>query len=314
MAQSAWYTRAQELNRELNTNLGTLVHLPWDVRELIYKNCIDEVLDWGIWDRDWEARFCLEGPPSPNLRGILLHYSLGACRHGGGLPKKCRTESRWCRRELTVTIYLDCGKHRRMVYYNGRSLFGFTRQWCRPRLVSTTMKDEFEKVFLSAPTFHLTCPCTFLNTIGSLSFEQQQYLCQIQIDVFNYYHRCHSQKVDWKKWVDIAQTLAPTLGSLNTIYFNVCRPADFKELIDDYIATNEMLRERHPPGGKGWPTSRWGPNTDAELFAEALRTLEVLSKAFRRRSERVNMVVLDQDNYLSEEGRTAFAKVLSEVE
>ena len=136
----------------------------------------------------------------------------------------------------------------------------------------------------------------------------------IQIDVFNYYHRCHSQKGDWTKWVDVAQSLAPTLDSLNTIYFNVRRPADFEELIDYYLARNRMLSTRHPPGGKGWPTKGWGPNTNAELFAEALKTLEVLSKAFRRRSARVNMVVLDQDNYLSEEGRTAFAKVLSEVE
>lgn len=106
--------------------------------------------------------------------------------------------------------------------------------------------------------------------------------------------------------MDVARTLAPTLGSLNTIYFYVRRPAEFDHLIQGYLDTHVMRRRSRRKG--------WGPNTDAELFAEALKTLEVLSKISRRRSERVNLVIVDPDDYLLEEGRTAFAKVLSEVE
>ena len=115
-------------------------------------------------------------------------------------------------------------------------------------------------------------------------------------------------------WVDVSEAMATQLESLNTIYFIIHKPARPEALINNYLATHGMLGRTKTTGQKGWLTRGRGPNIDAKIFAEGLKPLEVLSKLLKRRSERVKLITVDPDDNLLEEGRTASANGLSEVE
>ena len=122
MVGSQFFSKAEKINRDLGTHLGTLAYIPWDIRLRIYKNVIIDQFGWVTWSNrsprpllpPWYRLGCHES--TINLKGSTLTLTFV----GDGFP---------------LNISFDI------------------------RLASVTLRDEFDSVLLSLLPFKFACPC-----------------------------------------------------------------------------------------------------------------------------------------------------------
>lgn len=289
MKELAWLTKAAATNRELKTQLGTLVFLPWDVRENIYQLLIKAYLQDLLSDNLFHDKKTQKTHYRAFERGgRCLSYRLD-CTWSGHPPN----EEKFPIFELASystrfeTSYLHLG--RPMIWY----------QPIRARFASPTLQDEFDRVYLSTFTFVFTCPFSFSMFIARLSFKQQQYLRSIEFEVCNR-RRCHPHELDWEAWVSAFEAVASKLDSLAMVNFRASRRTQFCGIDRNGLESRAERRRRKQgrsrPGG----------------YKCALPVVEVVSKMLRRRAEGVEMAILDPDRCLTEEEAVDFTKVLSE--
>lgn len=127
--QSIWSSKAQSLNATLGTQLGTLVHLPFEVRQQIYKHVFDNYYP------SVPKTFDYLGCARPELDDPLIKdHPVGG------------------------VFELDS--------YNIISEQGFVVNLAH---ASPTLKDEFEHFFLFSNDFKFQCPKKLSEFLGQLS-------------------------------------------------------------------------------------------------------------------------------------------------
>lgn len=289
MQGSSWYTKAEEVYREFDIKTGTLIYLPWDIRELIYEfvieACLQELIDHcsqgpmrgeaRVSERkDWTLQYLF---PS-DTPGRPLHSVFDLCAYNV-YSRKLESSYPTIRYRYGLILLPDAR-------YRTRGPPGLN-----------ALQNQLHKVFLSAFTFHFSCPNAFSAFIRQLNFEQQRQLRHIEIEVFNKDYRCLPKLVNWKVWLRIFDGVAPKLDSLSALNFRVSQ--------DAISARRERSRFRYNPA------KRMLPATDG--FLEALQSVEVVSKMMKRRAKGVHLSLLDPHQILKDQQRIALQDVLNEV-
>ena len=199
MELSNYHTVAQSLNSELGINLGTLVYLPWDIRENIYRLVIVLALKDCKNQTNYHVTRALGSNPRCRL-GCLYqswcffgedYHIYSSSDHGDLDCYQLFYPSRRVEQDTPFRIVpLEDG----LVYRNdyGSKLIEETR------LSSITIREEFDSVFFSLFTLSFACAAAFSRFMDKLSFSQQQCICRMEFEMCNAQF-CHMpQKPEWR--------------------------------------------------------------------------------------------------------------------
>lgn len=165
--QSAWTSKARTLDARLGTRLGTLVYLPFEIRQQIFKHVFDNYYpgEDGRYARVPET-FDYLGRTKQNLYDQLIED-----HPTGGI------------------FELDSYK-----------IISETAFVVSLRLASSTLKDEFEHFFLRNNVFTFLCPRRLSDFLSQLSSLHRAQLIRIAIGIWSKCGCCTPQESDygWK--------------------------------------------------------------------------------------------------------------------
>ncbi|CAF9941062.1 hypothetical protein IMSHALPRED_002411 [Imshaugia aleurites] len=187
--QSAWSSKARTLDARLGTRLGTLVYLPCEIRQQIFKHVFDNYYpgEDGRYARVPEIFEYLGRTKQDPYDQILEDHPTGGI------------------------FELDS--------YRIISGTGFV---VNLRLASPTLKDEFEHFFLCSNVFKFLCPRRLGDFLRQLSSLHRAQLLRITIKVWSECRCCTRQESDygWK----LNCSLLPESLRLITIELELAQP------------------------------------------------------------------------------------------
>ena len=191
-----WFDEASKNNKEVNTRLGTLRFLPYEIRQQIFKIVLEDYFD------------------EYNLQGGEPSWPW---RYAGDLTKWQLRYEGWCcclkypKDEMwdvfTLTSYCHIEQHKKRAPLN-------------LRFASESLEQEFDQIFLASNTFEFTCPSSLERFMNVLSPLQQRQLKRIKLHMFGGHAYCicvPNNSELFKHWADICERLPPGLISVQFV-------------------------------------------------------------------------------------------------
>lgn len=201
----AWFSKARERDDQLNTRLGTLNYLPYEIRQQIYLEHLDSHFcscpscsAAGRVDRDWYWEY--------------IGREVWAIRARNSWPEGERNTAPYPGVFEIEAYDVLC----QVAVEPGSCTGG---QWSRlPKasrafsLSSPTVKAEWQYFFLSNRRFQFICPYSLQQFLDQLSPAHQSLLQHIAIDFL--IDECCSLSDSWNGWMGICSVLPSTLKSV----------------------------------------------------------------------------------------------------
>ena len=278
-----WFEEASKEDKEARTRLGTLRNLPYEIRQQIFKIVLKDYYE--DYDRQIkEEELSCSGVEYHDL-GFLntwrLEYELQSCRCGQSQgPENCGV--------------FDLGSYRR----------GNQDTEIVPlslRFASSSIKLEFDRVFLASNTFKFKCPASLGRFLDQLSPYQQRQLKSFTLGIFGYCSCCPDPVKFCKEWMAVCYRLPPGLKSVEFGFSACC----------------EKLRGTR--GMRGGLKAFWGENRrlrqlcKAKAIGLAATVVVVLSKQVWRASSGAKVLISGPEE-LCEEDCNDLHVVLHELE
>ena len=152
----AWYSNARLLDLQRGTRLGTLGHLPWEVRQHIWALLIDGAISW-----PYVARL---------NNGNLVHYLASR-----PVPYNSFANLDYSNRNSKV-MEIEYQSHS-----DNRTRVS---NWYQLRDVSLAVEYEVDAMLFSRRILHFSCPCSLRRFIAQLSPFQRRHFFHLSITLF----------------------------------------------------------------------------------------------------------------------------------
>lgn len=196
-----WFEEAMKDDKEAGTSLGTLRYLPYEIRQHIFKIVLECYFD--EYNRQYELENILRFGKGYRFVGILtkgkLDFEGRFCRCGQNEgPKFCSV--------------FDLGSYKPIFQDTGNAPLSL-------RLASSSMKPEFERVFLACINFKFACPASLERFLDQLSSYQQRQLMALTIHPFRDCNCCPDPRKLCEHWSVVCQRLPTQLRAVDFGFF-----------------------------------------------------------------------------------------------
>ena len=272
------------------TQLGTLNHLPREIRDIIYLMVLDHVIQTEVTEARRDRKVdCIK----KNWDRMMLtsyHFALPSCQTHSYGPTKHKKRDAFEFYEYTKFFY--------------------PTQRLPLRDVSASIRTEFECIFLFHGTLVFRCPRTLvdffvrINSFMRATLAHQNYIKHIVLEIFEVCDGC-GEEGGYKAWTGIAEKIPAILPSLRSVKFDV-----------------GGVNHRFPYARRTGVYDPTDPRTvlfigcnPTEIKNLRLVTdlLEVITKQWKRRAPNAEISMVETKFY-TEKDNLALACVLNELE
>lgn len=126
MGYLEWHAKAREKNSELNAQLGTIIYLPWNIREMIYKAFLDVHVN---------NIYCAAPLPGESYQeGLRLHYKYNCLA------------LRDPNNEMSLSVFRPFPHIAAHQWYFWSALHQFEKEITGLRLISHSVQEDFESL------------------------------------------------------------------------------------------------------------------------------------------------------------------------
>lgn len=287
-----WFVRAQRLDTQRHTRLGTLGYLPQEVRELIYKTILgDHITKILYWDNTYHESAFEKAMKEQNWSSKEFSFDPG--------HKIARVA---IQRKLSVAAIdmLDLEWHHVGLW--GLTKYGRAFPQNDLRLASRTLKGEFDDYLLRNSTFCFDCPHNFRRFMRQLFPTQVSCLRRITINVYGDQLEGCCLNIDYhREWTSAIDGVSPLLGNLTRANLNIGSVGRLHRLnrcrIHDWCLSESIKRDV------------WANPAEPDDVVKALELLAILKKEIRglAPSAEIAMPLLESSH---EQDRAALISVL----
>ena len=275
----SWFEAAEARDATNNTQLGTLNHLPLEIRDLIYRMVLDDALESISLEHKLRGRSGYDNVPAETVTKRRLTFQPCHSHH-------------YFSPMTNLEDVLDLHKFLPVIGSESVSI--------RVREVSQSLMAEFDDAFLHCTTIRFRCPKALGKFLKRLTPHQTSCLQKVIIQILDWCDCCY-QYGSLKPWMRFIKKLpSMDMSSLRSISFGIGWCA-------------------HHPNHGGFGFVDWAGNFIVEgpirllAMQELISTLELVTKVFKRLAPRAE-ITLSNVGAFSEKDQVTLGKVLEELD